>query len=737
MRTVKKINDGWTFTKEGKSTCVDLPHTWNGEDGQDGGNDYYRGICVYEKTLACGDFPPGDEIWVQFDGVNSCADVYFNGIRVATHEGGYSAFRARLENIREENILRVEADNREKDNVYPKQADFTFYGGIYRDVSLIGVSRTHFDLGHFGSPGISVTAEREENGYVAVIRAYCRGRVRFEVLDGETAVGAAEADGENPACRIGIPGAHLWDGRKDPYLYTARAILYDGEEPADMVSLRFGCREMRVDAQKGFLLNGREYPLRGVARHQDRPKIGNALTEAHHREDVGLILEMGANSVRLAHYQHAQCFYDLCDEYGLIVWAEIPYISRHMEEGNANTEQQLTELICQTAHHACIAVWSLSNEITMGDMAPGTEENHRRLREIARRLDPSRPAAVAAFTTCPTDAPYLRTVELVAYNHYFGWYGGTLADYGAWLDGYHKKYPQTPIGMSEYGCEALNWHSSSPEQGDYTEEYQAIYHEELIKQIAERPYLWCTYVWNMFDFAADGRNEGGENGMNHKGLVSFDRTYKKDSFYAYQAWLSDVPMVHLCGKRYVDRVEEEAEVRVYSNCDEVELFANDIFVEKQKRGKYPFFVFRVRNEGETRLSARSGELRDDGLIRRAEKFNEAYRFKEEGAVLNWFELSAPDGYFSVNDTLGEVYATFRGKLLLLRMLLLMKKKKSAAEKKGERSPSGHEVSKTTLKLAMGFTVKRGVGMMGNMFSKEEILDMNARLNRIRKPKKRS
>lgn len=323
---------------------------------------------------------------------------------------------------------------------------------------------------------------------------------------------------------------------------------------------------------------------------------------------------------------------------------------------------------------------------------------------------------------------------------------------GPWFDDFHKKYPNKPIGLSEYGCEALNWHTSNPMQGDYTEEYQAYYHEELIKQIAERDYLWATHVWNMFDFAADARSEGGENGMNHKGLVTFDRKYKKDSFYAYKAWLNPEPMVHICAKRYIDRVEDITKITVYSNCDEVELFANGKSVGKQKKGKYPFFCFNVKNEGETTLTAKAGELEDTSVIRKVDKPNEAYIMQEEGAVINWFDITMPDGRFSINDTIGDIMSTLGGKIAMVKILLKLKnamssgdEKKTQDKPKDKKKGGGLEVAGFQLSIPMiknvygmgkGFTVKRALSMIGNKFTKEQMLEINAMLNKVKKPTKK-
>lgn len=737
MRNIKNINENWVFVKENKKSTVNLPHTWNGIDGQDGGNDYYRGKCTYIKEIAKADMPQGEEVYLQLDGVNSSAFVYFNSKLVCTHHGGYSSFRVKLENIKDNNEIKIEADNSPNDFVYPQQADFTFYGGIYRDVTLIGVEKNHFDLDYYGAPGIQITPIVNGDKADVNVKTYITGGGEVRVtVNGETKTGT-EVD-------FIVDNPHLWNGVADPYLYDAVAELIVDGEVVDRVESRFGIRSFKVDPQKGFVLNGKPYPLRGVSRHQDRPGIGNALLPEHHREDIELICEMGANTIRLAHYQHAQYFYDLCDEKGLVVWAEIPYISSHLEKGVENTKTQMTELIAQNYNHPCIVTWGLSNEITMSGATPAVVENHKMLNDLVHSMDKTRPTTEAVVTMCSMDNEYVHISDIVSYNHYFGWYGGNVNMYGPWFDKFHEKYPDKAIGISEYGCEALNWHATDIAQGDYTEEYQAYYHEELIKQIAVRPYLWATHVWNMFDFAADARAEGGENGMNHKGLVTFDRKYKKDSFYAYQAWLSDKPMLHICSKRYIDRVENKVKIKVYSNQDEVELFANGESVGVQKKGEFPFFTFEVKNEGETVLTAKAGDLTDESKIRKVDSFNEDYRMKEEGAVINWFEINTPVGYYSVNDTIGDIMESFRGKLAMLKigaMLLKVLKGDSQPSDKPKKKKSkgasvmGFKPSKEMLQLGYGFTVKRVISMLGGKFTKEQILKINAILNKVKKPKK--
>ena len=757
MRNIRIINNDWLFSKNAKSapsaipadwTALNLPYTWNGKDGQDGGNDYYRGTCFFAKAIKAEDLPEGAVRYLQFDGVNSSCEVFWNGKSIAKHDGGYSTFRVQIKDIKDENLLCVAVDNSPNDRVYPQNADFTFYGGIYRDVSVIGVPANHFDLDYYGAPGIMVTPEIKGNDAEVEIKTFIRDddncKVKYEIFaDGEVIL-SCEKDGDDEA-EFTIKNVHLWDGLKDPYLYTAKATLIENGEAIDEISTRFGCRSFSIDPEKGFFLNGREYPLRGVSRHQDRPDIGNALLPEHHKEDIDLILEMGANTIRLAHYQHSQVFYDLCDEAGLVIWAEIPYISRHMSTGFDNTISQMKELVSQNYNHPSIVVWGLSNEITIAGAAdPDLIRNHKKLNELCHKMDKTRLTTLASVTMCSIDSEYVHISDVLSYNHYFGWYGGSTDMNGPWFDDFHKKYPKKPIGLSEYGCEALNWHTSNPVQGDYTEEYQSYYHEELIKQIAERPYLWATHVWNMFDFAADARAEGGENGMNHKGLVTFDRKYKKDSFYAYKAWLSDAPVLHLCSKRYIDRTEDVTKVTVYSNLDEIELFANGVSVGKQKKGKYPFFYFDVKNEGETTLTVKAGDLEDTATIRKVDTPNEAYVMKEEGQVINWFEINMPNGYLSINDTIGDIMATFRGKIVMLKFVLMLKnlmgggKKDDGEEKKGGMM-AGFSVTPAMLKniygMAKGFTIKRALSMIGNGFTKEQILELNAMLNKVKKPKK--
>ena len=756
MRKVKVINSDWLFSKTADSVPatlpadwekLDIPHTWNGTDGQDGGGDYLRKTCYYAKEISATELT-GEENYIEFDGVNASAEIFWNGKSLFTHNGGYSRFRVLIpsEDIKETNLLVVSADNSQNDKVYPQVADFTFYGGIYRSVKVINVPSAHFDLEYFGAPGIMVTPVVNGNNADVTVKSFIKNgdgtQVKYVIYDGENAIAEKSVDSSDTEALFTIENAHLWNGRKDPFLYTLTATLIKDGEEIDEVSTRFGCRYFSVDPEKGFFLNGKEYPLRGVSRHQDYPTKGNALTLEDHKRDMDLIMEVGANTIRLAHYQHAQEFYDLCDENGLVIWAEIPYISNHMHNGYDNTISQMTELVAQNYNHASICFWGLSNEITIaGADDPHLIKNHKDLNDLVHKMDSTRLTTIASVTMCSIDNEYVHISDVLSYNHYFGWYGGTTDMNGKWFDDFHKKYPKKAIGLSEYGCEALNWHTSEPTQGDYTEEYQSYYHEELIKQIAERPYIWATHVWNMFDFAADARAEGGENGMNHKGLVTFDRQYKKDSFYAYKAWLSDEKVLHICSKRYVDRVEDVTKVTIYSNCDEVELFRNGESVGKQKKGAYPFFYFEVKNEGTSTLEAKAGDLTDTATINKVDTPNEDYIMKEENQVINWFEITTPVGYFSINDSIGDIMSTFKGKIALFKLLMLMKKVMSQGTKDGKPEVMGFSFDISSINKSMiqslygmvkGFTIKRVFMMIGNKFSKEQILEVNAMLNKIKK-----
>ena len=748
MRQIYNLNTKWAFSKEAESVpavmpekwyWVTLPHTWNDIDGQDGNNDLYRGTAYYAKSVDKIDLPEAERYFLEINGANSSASVYWNGKKLASHDGGYSTWRVDVTDVMDnQNLIVFEVDNAPNDRVYPQNADFTFYGGLYRDVNLIAVSESHFDLEYYGGPGLAVTpvvegADAKVTVEVWVTNKKDSQKLAYTLKDAEGNV-VAEAVTADTKAEFVIANAHLWNARKDPYLYSAEVALVEEEKELDKVSARFGCRSFQIDPERGFILNGEEYPLRGVSRHQDRWGAGNALTKEMHKEDMELIAEVGANTIRLAHYQHDQYFYDLCDEYGMVIWAEIPYITTHLRNGRENTISQMKELITQNYNHPSIVVWGLSNEINAVVGTPDDEDiqdNHKVLNDLVHEMDKTRLTTMACVSTCATDHPYLRTPDTISYNHYFGWYGGNVTDYGPWFDKFHAEYPDICVGVSEYGCEALNWHTSTPDAGDYTEEYQAYYHEELIKQLFPRKYLWATHVWNMFDFGADARNEGGENGQNHKGLVTFDRKYKKDSFYAYKAWLTEDPFVHITGKRYVDRVEDVTKVTVYSNLPEVELFANGVSLGKQTSDVH-FFYFDVPNVGTTNLVAVAGDCKDESVINKVETPNESYRLVEKGAVLNWWDITEIEGRCSLNSKLKDVIAN-GGMEFAMRLMAPVFGGAAKAAMGAEDENAGAQMA-AGLNMMNNMTVLRIVslitGMMRIEVSKETLLEMNAKLNEI-------
>ena len=649
------LNTGWTFTKEEHSEPVTLPHTWNAVDGQDGGNDYYRGSCTYALQLPAIRLPEGGRAVLQFDGVAMTAVVNLNGQKVAEHKGGYSTFRVDITDVLQDtNNLTVEVDNSDNDTVYPQKADFTFYGGIYRDVTLHILPAAHFAMKENGAVPVKVTpvvTDLETRRCEVTVEALVvdADRVRF-ALDGQEM--SAPVENGTAKAVFTLENARLWNGLDDPYLYTVTASLDNGETQ----SARFGCRKFEIDPQKGFFLNGRFYPLRGVSRHQDRKGVGVAITKEMMEEDLALILEMGANTIRLAHYQHAQAFYDLCDEKGLVIWAEIPYITMHMHNGRANTLTQMEELIVQNYNHPCIAVWGLSNEITAA--SPVNEElleNHRALNDLAHRLDPTRPTTMANVFMLEITSPILEIPDVNSYNLYFGWYLGELDQNDDFFDEYHAKYPDRCIGFSEYGADANPaYQTSHPERGDYTETYQCVYHEHMAKMIAERPWLWATHVWNMFDFAADGRDEGGKNGENQKGLVTFDRKIKKDAFYLYKAYWSKEAFVHTCGSRYVDRAEDVTEVKVYSNLPEVALYVDGRLQETKQGDKV--FTFRVPITGKHSIEARAGGYSSVILVNRVDTPNPNYAMANRREVTNWFDGELDESCWSVKDNMAAAMA---------------------------------------------------------------------------------
>ncbi len=721
MRDIIHLNEGWKFVKQDVGlpeiypvdwSDVDLPHTWNAVDGHDGNGSYDRGSYWYAKRFATPAQPlAGGRVYVEILAAGQQASVYVNGEKAAYHEGGYSIFRADITDLckdDEENLLVVNCSNEYKDSVYPQSADFTFYGGLYRGVNIISVPNTHFDLDYYGGCGLTVTpAPDGQGGAVFDLKAYVTNpdenfTVLYSVCDRDgREVASAVRPADDSAVKLYVGNVNLW-GIDDPYLYTVTAVLQRRNEAYDEVSVRAGVRTFACTPTEGFVLNGVQTPLRGVSRHQDQLYKGNALSREDHYLDAALIKELGANTIRLAHYQHSQDFYDACDELGFIIWAEIPFISVFNKDPAAheNCISQMKELITQNYNHPSICFWGISNEILIGGISQKLVDNHKELNELCHKMDPTRLTTIAHVSMTPIDSPMHEITDVISYNHYFGWYGGKMEDNGPWLDHFHEEHPDLCLGMSEYGCEGvITNHGPNPACKDYSEEYQALYHEHMAEVFDERPWLWSTHVWNMFDFGCAARNEGGVAGRNNKGLMTMDRKTKKDAYYIYQAYWTTKPMVHICGRRYAQRAGETTQVRVYSNQPSVSLYLNGKCLETKTEKKV--FVFTVAlEEGQNILLAKAGDVMDSITLEKVEKEPEIYVLPEvneraEG-VANWFQsigdmdlkapMEFPEGKWNVRCTMEEMASC----------------------------PEALEIVSKAVKLATNFTIKPGEGMWDMM-----------------------
>ena len=602
------LNNDWNFrfshqVQKGTGVRVDLPHTWNAQDALSGKIDYKRGIGNYEKNLFIRPEWKGKRLFIRFEGVNNIADVFINRRHIGEHRGGYGAFifeiTGKVEYGKENSIL-VRVNNGEQLDIMPLVGDFNFYGGIYRDVHLLITDETCISPLDYASPGVRLIQDSVSHRY-AKVRAIVdlsngssgnqEVELNVRLLDGQRVVkegtknvnlSGNEVMQQELTFEIDQP--HLWNGRQDPFLYQAEVTLFRNGQMVDRVTQPLGLRFYRIDPDKGFFLNGKHLPLQGVCRHQDRSEVGNALRPQHHEEDVALMLEMGVNAVRLAHYPQATYFYDLMDKNGIIVWAEIPFVGPggYNDKGfvdlpafRANGKEQLKELIRQHYNHPSICVWGLFNELT--ELGDNPVEYIKKLNVLAHQEDTTRPTTSASNQM--GDLNFI--TDAIALNRYEGWYGGTPADLGKWLDRMHKDHPEICIAISEYGAGASIYHQQDslvktvPTSWWHPENWQTYYHIENWKTISSRPYVWGSFVWNMFDFGAAHRTEGDRPGINDKGLVTFDRKVRKDAFYFYKAnWNREEPMLYLTGKRNTVRTQHLQTITAFTNLSGAELFVN-------------------------------------------------------------------------------------------------------------------------------------------------------------------
>jgi len=754
---MKKIslNGSWNFTKEQLSKDnfleiswkkVNVPHTWNNIDGQNGGNNYYRGLCWYNKTIKIKKHD--GRIFLEFEGINSIATVLLNSTLLGIHKGGYSTFRYDITNLAHEgdNLLIVGADNSHNEEVYPLMADFTFYGGIYRNASIIYTNNVCFDLDHFGSTGVyvsqtNITKEKAEFKVDTYLKNYTDDvevivKVNIKNNNNKSLLSQSKSillsKNNHIEFEFALENPHLWNGKIDPYLHTVNVDLIINDVIIDSRNINTGFRSFTVDDTFVYL-NRQKIKLNGVSRHQDRWGVGNALTNKMHDEDMEFIKEIGANSIRLAHYQQAQYFYDLCDKEGMIVWAEIPYISisSKTDKKGTNALSQMEELIKQNYNHSSIVMWGVQNEITIQGKRNNLEEIVQNLHDLAKELDPYRFTTQAQVAFLPSNDPLNDVTDLIASNQYFGWYMGEAEDFIPYLEEYRKNTPNRPIGLSEYGAEGIiKYHTDNPVCKDYTEEYHALWHEKVYTILSNTDFVWGTYVWNMFSFAADARDEGGVKGLNNKGLVTIDRKIRKDAFYYYKAKWNKTPMIHLCSKRFVERHNKDIELKAYSNLGEVKFYLNGTLVDTVLSDDVVFTTKVTLVDGENKVLVTSANENDETIfitvdapnpeytVPKADQGKGMFSFEDSG---NWFdEITDEDiateinpAYFSIDDQIGDILDNKEGLELFQKYM---------------QSFIDHPM----FEMAKGFSIKMLTKFDKNAIPEELVIILNKKLQKIKK-----
>jgi beta-galactosidase len=612
-RTDTSLDAGWRFIRQDVAgaqtngfddsawTVLDLPHTWNNLDGQDGGNDYYRGIGWYRLHYAVSTNAAGRRLFLKFDGANIVSDLYVNGSFVGEHQGGFAAFvfdATPYLNVGADNLIAVKVNNAYNANVPPLSADFTLFGGIYRDVHLLTTDPVQVSPLDYGSPGVylkttGVSSNSANLQVTTVVSNAAAGvadvTVRAVVTDATSNIITTltnvltlpAASLSNVVATATMSHPHLWNGLADPYLYQTFVEIYSGTNLVDLVSQPLGFRSFRVDPTNGFFLNGASYDLHGVAMHQDWLNCGWALNNAQRETNFMFLKELGVTAVRLAHYQHHEYTYQLADRNGIILWSEVPLVNTTTETPAFynNAKQQLRELIRQNYNHPSVVCWGMYNELSL-NVNTGPTNLVNQLVQLEAQEDPTRPSTGATLASNGDANSWYP--QLIGFNEYYGWYESPLNYLGAWADNIHAAHPTNCIGISENGAGASVYqHSEDPVAWPATgglyhpEEWQNLVHETNWAALKARPFIWCKFLWNMFNFAVDSRNEGDTPGRNDKGLVTYDRLVRKDSFYFYKANWTTNPMVYITGHTFTNRTIGIT-AKVYANCDSVELFVNGV-----------------------------------------------------------------------------------------------------------------------------------------------------------------
>ena len=619
-RNIVCLNENWSFcfshqVNKGTARRVDLPHTWNAQDAISGKVDYKRGIGNYEKRIFIKPEYQGKRLFLRFEGVNTVASVFVNRKYAGEHHGGYGAFVIEITdkvNYGKDNSILVRVNNAEQLDIMPLVGDFNMYGGIYRDVNLIVTEKVCISPLDYASSGVKLIQDSVSNEYAKVrnVIQLSNGRNADSKLDLSVAVKEGDKTVKSFSSSVVVPAGknitheipmefnkpHLWNGMEDPFMYRVEVSIKENGKVLDIVSQNMGLRYYNVDSEKGFFLNGKHLQLKGVCRHQDRAEIGNALRKEHHDDDLAIMLDMGVNAVRLAHYPQDEYFYDLMDRHGLIVWAEIPFVGPggYEDKGFVDSEmfkengkQQLIEMVRQHYNHPSICFWGLFNELK--EYGDNPIEYIKELNEIAHNEDPTRPTTSASNQGGAIN----HITDVIAWNRYDGWYGGNPGTLGAWLDDLKKENPNIKVGISEYGAGASIYHQQeelkqpNPSGWWHPENWQTYYHIENWKIISSRSFVWGSFVWNMFDFGAAHRTEGDRPGINDKGLVTFDRKVRKDAFYFYKAnWNKSEPVLHIAGKRCDSRTSNVQTIMAFTNQPEAELFVNGKSYGKVKADEY-------------------------------------------------------------------------------------------------------------------------------------------------------
>lgn len=650
QREDKLINQDWSFrfshqVNANAARRVDLPHTWNAQDALGGKYDYKRGIGNYTKKIFIRPEWQSKRLFLRFEGANCVSNVFVNGKHIGEHRGGYGAFVFEITDKVEygkENTLLVRVNNGEQLDVMPLVGDFNFYGGIYRDVHLLLTDNLCISPLDYASSGVYLIQQQITDKQAAICARINlsngtgelrKAVLRLQVNDGKKTVYETEkevsmiphTDVQVENIEFILKNPRLWNGTQDPFMYqTVVTLIKDGKE-LDKVEQPLGVRYYITDPDKGFFLNGKHLPLHGVCRHQERVEVGNALYPVHHEEDTRIMLDMGVNAVRLAHYPQATYMYDLMDKYGIVTWAEIPFVGPggYADKGfvdqpsfRENGKEQLKEMIRQHYNHPSICFWGLFNELK--EQGDNPVEYIKELNAMAHREDPTRPTTSASNQ----DGALNFITDHIAWNRYDGWYGATPATLATWLDATHKNHPEIKIAISEYGAGASIYHQQDslvqtvPGSWWHPENWQTEYHIQNWKIINERPYVWASFVWNMFDFGAAHRMEGDRSGINDKGLVTHDRKIKKDAYYFYRANWNPEPMIYIAGRRNVNRVKPLVDVQVFSNVEEVILIVNDCQCRRMKPDSLKVCLFKEvplrkgRNEIEVRASDSKKQLID-------------------------------------------------------------------------------------------------------------------------------